>query len=353
PGHSSARSSLGLAAPVRPSGRSPAAPEEASRPESPPPAPPSCVRYSGPSRRLRASSVISANALRTYRADPAHCHTQPLDYHSELPGFLRICSGISVSTSAPISSFPPPSHFPLPRSAFRARLFSSYRGFESNVLGSPRLWHNQNRSYSAISEPKAEALGRLGVWGWSGTGSAWAAGLAPLRVFGKHGSGGDSWSLSTFVTVFGCPVRGKGRMPLESSSSSMPPSFSSPLPSVPDSITNSSPPPMSYITSQEMKCILHWFASWSGPQRDRFLQDLVAKAVPGKLQPLLEGLEQLSVSGANRPPCIFECQLRLWDQWFRGWAEQERNEFVRQLEVSEPDFVAKFYQAVAATAGKD
>ncbi|KAK7826535.1 hypothetical protein U0070_017116 [Myodes glareolus] len=131
----------------------------------------------------------------------------------------------------------------------------------------------------------------------------------------------------------------------------MPPSFPSVLPSVLDDIADSSPPPVSYITSQEMKCILHWFASWSGPQRD--LQDLVAKAVPGKLQPLLDGLEQLSVSGANRPPCIFECQLRLWDQWFRGWAEQERNEFVRQLEVSEPDFVAKFYQAVVATAGKD
>jgi hypothetical protein len=56
---------------------------------------------------------------------------------------------------------------------------------------------------------------------------------------------------------------------------------------------------MSYITSQEMKCILHWFASWSGYQRERFLQDLVAKAVPGKLQPLLDGLEQLSISEAN------------------------------------------------------
>ena len=143
-------------------------------------------------------------------------------------------------------------------------------------------------------------------------------------------------------------------MSLESSCSSKPLSFSSPLPSVPDSITNSSPLPTSYITSQETKCILHWFTCWSGPQIDCFLQeDLVAKSVPEKLQPPLEGLEQLSVSRANRPPCIFECQLRLWDQWFRGWAEQECNEFVRQLEVSEPDFVTKFYQAVAATAGKD
>ncbi|KAM5239729.1 uncharacterized protein C14orf119 homolog [Hipposideros larvatus] len=142
-------------------------------------------------------------------------------------------------------------------------------------------------------------------------------------------------------------------MPLESSSMQLSFPFQLSLPLVPENLTNSSLLPMSYITSQEMKCILHWFASWSGLQRERFLQDLVAKAVPGKLQPLLEGLEQLSVSGANRPPCIFECQLRLWDQWFRGWAEEERNEFVRQLEISEPDFVSKFYQAVAATAGKD
>lgn len=108
-----------------------------------------------------------------------------------------------------------------------------------------------------------------------------------------------------YITVLLC-----FRMPLESSSS-MQLSFPSQLclPPVPENFTNSSLPPMSYITSQEMKCILHWFASWSGPQRERFLQDLVAKAVPGKLQPLLEGLEQLSVSGANRPPCIFECQL--------------------------------------------
>uniref|UniRef100_G1M199 Uncharacterized protein n=1 Tax=Ailuropoda melanoleuca TaxID=9646 RepID=G1M199_AILME len=124
-------------------------------------------------------------------------------------------------------------------------------------------------------------------------------------------------------SLAGCPYL--WRMPLESSSSPMPLSFS--------------------LTLSTRR--------WSGPQSECFLQDLVAKAVPGKLQPLLEGLERLSVSGANRPPCIFERQLCLWDRWFRGWAEQELNEFVRQLEVSEPDFMAKFYQAVPAMAGKD
>ncbi|CAD7676625.1 unnamed protein product [Nyctereutes procyonoides] len=78
----------------------------------------------------------------------------------------------------------------------------------------------------------------------------------------------------------------------------MPPSFSSPLPSGPD----------------RDKCILYWFASSSGPQSEHFLQDSVAKAVPGKLQPLLEGLKQLSTSAANQPLCIFKLQQHLWDQ---------------------------------------
>uniref|UniRef100_A0A671DMX0 Uncharacterized protein n=1 Tax=Rhinolophus ferrumequinum TaxID=59479 RepID=A0A671DMX0_RHIFE len=93
-----------------------------------------------------------------------------------------------------------------------ARISSFYRGFGSNLFGSPRLWHNHDRSYSALSGRKAEALRRLGVWGWSGTGSAWAAWLALLEAFRKHGSGGGSWILSTLLTAPRCPVRGKGRL---------------------------------------------------------------------------------------------------------------------------------------------
>uniref|UniRef100_A0A8C0D7G9 Uncharacterized protein n=1 Tax=Balaenoptera musculus TaxID=9771 RepID=A0A8C0D7G9_BALMU len=95
---------------------------------------------------------------------------------------------------------------PPPSSCFQSSVVFVYRRFESNLFGSSRLWHNHNRNYSAISGPKAETLWRLGVWGWSGTGSAWASRLALLRVFRKPGSGGDSWSLNTLVTVSGCPL---------------------------------------------------------------------------------------------------------------------------------------------------
>ncbi|MGH0169564.1 UNVERIFIED_CONTAM: hypothetical protein FKN15_059750 [Acipenser sinensis] len=108
---------------------------------------------------------------------------------------------------------------------------------------------------------------------------------------------------------------------------------------------------LSYITCQELRCVLSWFESWGPVQRERFLEDLVSKAVPGKLCSLLGGLSLLQVR--DRAPSIFECQLRLWTQWFETWSEEERNEFLRQLEGVEPAFVARFYQEVAGTAGKD
>ncbi|XP_074838268.1 uncharacterized protein C14orf119 homolog [Carettochelys insculpta] len=103
--------------------------------------------------------------------------------------------------------------------------------------------------------------------------------------------------------------------------------------------------------AQEMLCVLHWFTGWLGPQRQRFLQDLLAKAAPSKLRPLLEGLEGLSL--AAPPPSLFQCQLRLWDQWFRGWSDAQRNHFLGQLEQADPAFVALFYRQLAATAGQE
>ena len=55
----------------------------------------------------------------------------------------------------------------------------------------------------------------------------------------------------------------------------------------------------------------------------------------------------------DRPPNIFECQLRLWTQWFESWSEEERNHFLLVLEEHDPAFVARFYQSVAGTAGRE
>lgn len=111
------------------------------------------------------------------------------------------------------------------------------------------------------------------------------------------------------------------------------------------------PEPISYVSLQEQRCVLSWYQGWSSPQRERFLQDLLGKAVPGKVCTLLDSLSTLQVK--DRLPNIFECQLRLWTQWFESWGEEERNHFLHMLEELDPVFVAHFYRCVAGTAGRD
>lgn len=60
-----------------------------------------------------------------------------------------------------------------------------------------------------------------------------------------------------------------------------------------------------------------------------------------------------SVQVKDKLPNIFECQLRLWTQWFESWREDERNHFLHMLEEQDPGFVHHFYRSVAGTAGRD
>lgn len=140
------------------------------------------------------------------------------------------------------------------------------------------------------------------------------------------------------------------------------------------------PEPISYVSLQEQRCVLSWFQGWTAAQRERFLQDLLGKAVPGKVCTLLDSLSTLQVLALpcsypgvddmlfltfnnfvlfhpgkvkDRLPNIFECQLRLWTQWFESWGEEERNHFLHILEERDPTFVAHFYRNVAGTAGRD
>lgn len=109
--------------------------------------------------------------------------------------------------------------------------------------------------------------------------------------------------------------------------------------------------PLSFVTLQEQRCVLSWFLKWSAVQKQRFLEDLISKAVPGKVSSLLDQFNTLQVNDC--PPNIFECQFRLWTQWFDSWSEEERNYFLNSLEEKDPSFVAYFYSQVAGTAGRD
>lgn len=56
--------------------------------------------------------------------------------------------------------------------------------------------------------------------------------------------------------------------------------------------------PISYLSLQEQRCVLSWFNGWNASQRERFFQDLLGKAVPGKVCTLLDSLSTLQVPPA-------------------------------------------------------
>lgn len=53
--------------------------------------------------------------------------------------------------------------------------------------------------------------------------------------------------------------------------------------------------PLSFVTLQEQRCVLSWFLGWNAVQKQRFLEDMISKAVPGKVSSLLDQLNTLQV----------------------------------------------------------
>ncbi|ESO94182.1 hypothetical protein LOTGIDRAFT_118580 [Lottia gigantea] len=91
---------------------------------------------------------------------------------------------------------------------------------------------------------------------------------------------------------------------------------------------------------KEQQCVLHWFQGWSAMQKSNFLKDMLDKAVPNNVDALFDAMDCMSVR--DRPPSIFQCQLKLFTQWFAAWSEAERNQFLIQLQSIDPNFVAQF-----------
>lgn len=52
----------------------------------------------------------------------------------------------------------------------------------------------------------------------------------------------------------------------------------------------------------------------------------------------------------DQPPSIYECQIRLFDQWFEKWSIDARNLMIEKLESFDPTFVATFHQMVSQSS---
>ena len=109
---------------------------------------------------------------------------------------------------------------------------------------------------------------------------------------------------------------------------------------------------LSTSIDQEQTCTLDWYRNWNSQQREEFLKFLVEKVVPAKVSTLLDAMASFDTSMEHQAPNIFTCQMRLLDQRFRAWNDQQRNIFLHRLESLDPAFVQRLDAEVAATSGQ-
>ena len=102
---------------------------------------------------------------------------------------------------------------------------------------------------------------------------------------------------------------------------------------------------------EQISAVIYWFVHWTSAQRNDFLDNLLCKAVPNKIVTIVEAMSSLDMNNSGEHS-MFSCQLRLFDNWFKGWSDEQRNKLLEQLEHIDAPFVERLNNCVAATSGQ-
>ncbi|CAH2094434.1 unnamed protein product [Euphydryas editha] len=98
------------------------------------------------------------------------------------------------------------------------------------------------------------------------------------------------------------------------------------------------------LTSEaQLRYILQWFGEFSELQREDFLPVLAA-AHGGKPDQLASTLASLSCE--DKPVSLFQCRIKLFNEWFPTWAEEERDRLIKAVSEIDSDFGTKLQDAL-------
>ena len=89
---------------------------------------------------------------------------------------------------------------------------------------------------------------------------------------------------------------------------------------------------------QRMNYFLSWFQSWSDLQKSDFVHVLFKNMNGEAAQEKVNG----DVNGVKKPPSLFECQVKLFNDWFSGWSDDQKNYLVLRLQAIDADFFSKY-----------
>ena len=83
---------------------------------------------------------------------------------------------------------------------------------------------------------------------------------------------------------------------------------------------------------QKINYFLSWFQHWSDLQKTDFvavLAERMSSSANGGYHDASDSMGNLSLgAGSRKPPSLFDCQVKLFRDWFLGWSDDQKNYLV-------------------------
>ncbi|KAJ8713980.1 hypothetical protein PYW08_007600 [Mythimna loreyi] len=93
------------------------------------------------------------------------------------------------------------------------------------------------------------------------------------------------------------------------------------------------------LTSEaQMRYMLQWFGEFSELQREDFLPVLAA-ARGDKPDQLAASMATISCD--DKPVSLFQCRIKLFNEWFPTWAEEDQDRLIKSVSETDPEFGKK------------
>jgi len=114
---------------------------------------------------------------------------------------------------------------------------------------------------------------------------------------------------------------------------------------------------MSHSVQDQLRFLNQWFRTWSEYQKDDFLHALASKLSPkgtiiAEVNGVVNGMQGLNTT-SGRPPSLFACQIKLFNEWWDSWSEAERGKLTEELKKDDAKFWADLESEMDGTRNKD
>lgn len=125
--------------------------------------------------------------------------------------------------------------------------------------------------------------------------------------------------------------------------------------SSPEKLEMSSGGAHSLTVDREFHYIVQWFTEWSDFQREDFVPvvaSYLAKTSPAGGPVYVNGIisGMAKVTGQDKPMSLFQCRVKLFNEWTAKWPESQRDKLLERLGEIDPKFARHVQQELTDPA---